>query len=133
MRKLTDLDARLIGYARPQSGEGVSFTCPVCGPRHSITAFFKNPVDGGAPAPADLALWTREGDALEQLSIDPSIKFPCFHGWVNEGKVFEMREAPIMVMCKCTGRPQLVALSPLQTLKICGEAIAKAKELLGAR
>lgn len=132
MKTLAQLEARLIGYRRPNSGEGISFVCPVCGPKHAITAFFANPIDGGEAPPADLALWTRTGESLEQLTVEPSIKHACFHGWVNQGKVFEVSESPIVVALEINGRRQLVALSPLQTLDIAGKAVARAKELLGA-
>src|SRR4051812_4563950 len=124
MKELLSLNPKLIGYHRPQSGEGLQFDCPSCGPKHRLTAYFKNPVDGGQAAPEDIARWQRIGSAFDELTVDPSIKYPCAHGWVNAGRWFDMNESPLVAVLNVGGRQQIVALSPVQTLAICEKASA---------
>lgn len=125
MVPLTSLNPKWIGLIRPDSGEGVSFDCPVCGPSHSLIAYFTNPLDG-LPAVGwkHQQLWSREGDAFENLSLEPSIQHTCFHGWVENGQVISTGEATHQAhLMDRTGKSVIVALSPRQvaTLRAQGK------------
>jgi hypothetical protein len=79
---------------------GVRFDCPTC-PSHEgavqICVLFANPPDGGLAAPAGSQLpgendgrrWTRSGDALEVMSLQPSVdcsKCGHWHGFLAHGE-----------------------------------------------
>jgi hypothetical protein len=136
MRKLKNLNPKWLGVERPNSGEGLSFDCPVCENEksHSIVIYFENPLDGGPCADwvKKGPHWQRAGDEFARLSVQPSIKYPCFHGWLEIGRVFSIKESPIIVVAMMPGgRQQPMALSPLQTIAGCGASIERAKVMLG--
>lgn len=129
MKRLIDLRPEWIGRLRPKSGEGILFDCPGCG-RHHIAAYFSNPRDGQPGMPQD-PIWLREGEEFDALTIKPSIDYPCFHGWVECGRVFDTGESPLVVAGQYpNGQIARVALSPLQAIEIGAAAIAKATALL---
>lgn len=112
MRKaLIDLNPKWAGLLRPKSGEGVELDCPVCGPTHRLCAYFSNPLDGQSSAPWQQPTWAREGETFPDLTLAPSIQYPCFHGWIERGQVIDISESPLVVNIPGKGR---VALSPLQ-------------------
>lgn len=117
MRFLSSLNPEWIGHIREDSGEGISFDCPNCGPSHRLAAYFSNPLDRIVPAPwlADgtSQSWQRIGEEFDTLTMHPSMKYDCFHGWVVLGVVMETSEA-WMYGIDQLGRK--VALSPLQML-----------------
>jgi hypothetical protein len=127
MKGLKDLHPKFIGTLRPESGEGIQFDCPSCGPSHQLVAYFENPLDGLAVA-SWTPKWKRIGEEFDVLSIEPSLEYPCWHGWIEEGRAIDVRESPLVLFDQQKRRP--VALSPLQTLNIAGAAIAKAKKAL---
>jgi hypothetical protein len=129
MRPLTSLNPEWIGQLRPKSGEGILFDCPGCG-KHHIAAYFSNPLDGEPGPTWQNPTWLREGASFATLTIKPSIDYPCFHGWVENGRVFSVNESPLTVLALIDGKPTPVALSPLQVVDIGGTAIAQAKALL---
>lgn len=97
---LSSLNPRLSGILRKDSGEVVSFDCPHCTPQgrtHPVTVNLVNPLDGEPAAPfvgqGSMPGWTAEGD-LQTLSLTPSIDTACWHGWVEDGQVFDISEAP---------------------------------------
>jgi len=114
MRGLAKLNPRWLGVLRPVSGEGRAFDCPNCGPRHTIAVYFANPLDGKEPAPWQKPVWNRDGETFQTLSIQPSISYPCFHGWVEGGFVIDISESPATAMVMVGGKLQRVALSPAQ-------------------
>jgi hypothetical protein len=133
MKALVDLHPEWIGQLRPKSGEGILFDCPACGPMHRLAAYFSNPRDGQPGAAWQNPTWLREGDDFAVLTIKPSIQYPCFHGWVERGRVFDTSESPLTVPIRREdGQVVLAALSPLQVIEIGSTAIAKAKALLEA-
>lgn len=104
MKKLTDLDPRWVnsggagitdtdGNPVPvRRGIGLTFACPCgCGVRAFVG--LRQPLDGGPPTQEERALWDREGDTFETLSLRPSVYQPrakggCgWHGWVTDGVV----------------------------------------------
>ena len=115
MIPLTELRPAFRGNLRPRSGEALEFDCPGClarGRQHTVRVVFANPLDGGAPMPgAGETRWVREGDAPEALTLAPSILYPCWHGWVEDGVVISVDEAPAVIVRR-SGPP--VALSPRQ-------------------
>ena len=113
MKKLTDLNPKWLGQLRPNSGEGISLDCPKCGPKHMLVAYFDNPVDGQDAAPWG-DKWHREGEELETLTISPSIQYPCFHGWIENGQVIDISESPAMATLVTAQGTMLVTLSPKQ-------------------
>lgn len=137
MNTLLDLHPQWIGLLRPNSGEGITLDCPACGPSHRLAAYFKNPLDGGETAGwllKDGPVWERQGDDFAALTIKPSIDYPCFHGWIERGRVFHVNESPLRAAIRGpAGNVVLANLSPLQTIEIGGAAIAKANALLGSQ
>jgi hypothetical protein len=112
MQALIELNPEWIGLTRTSSGEGMTLVCPTCGPRHCLAVYFSNPLDGKESAPWQGMKWEREGDTFDTLTISPSINYPCFHGWIEDGKVFHISESPMRVHIQGIG---LVALSPRQS------------------
>lgn len=116
MKRLIDLTPKWTGLLRPNSGEGLTLECPACGPAHTLAVYFSNPVDGKPPAiwlkPSEI--WLRENDAFENLTVAPSIQYPCFHGWIEGGNVIDISESPATVLMVIAGKETLVALSPQQ-------------------
>lgn len=93
MKNLVDLVPEFIGVTRPPAGgEGMTLVCPACGPKHILAVYFKNPVDGLAPAKWHEQTWMRHGEALGKITIEPSIKYPCWHGWIENGIVYDISE-----------------------------------------
>lgn len=129
MKKLVDLNPKFIGYARSASGEGVNFDCPTCGPKHVLAAYFSNPIDG-QPAKISEAYWMRHGETFEELTVSPSILYPCFHGWIEAGRVFDISEsAATYPKANKDGQIELVALSPLQSIAYAEDIVAKVKAI----
>jgi hypothetical protein len=131
-RLLTDLNPQWIGYTRaPEHGEGISLTCPVCGPEHTLAAYFSNPLDGGPAAPST-ALWKRTGEEFDGLTLEPSIQYShCgFHGWIEDGLVFTYEESPMTLpIQQAQNEIGLIALSPRQTREICTKILVTVEAL----
>lgn len=132
MQKLTELNPQWAGVLRPaaQSGEGVTFDCPKCGPGHRLCAYFKNPVDGLEPN-GWTPKWERTGETFLDLTISPSIDYGCFHGWVEDGRVIDVSEAPLVVPGAFIGQPQVptVALSPSQSEDVARQVLDRVAAL----
>jgi hypothetical protein len=114
MTPLAKLNPKWCGLLRPDSGEGITFDCPKCGPSHRLCVYFDNPLDDKPSASWQKPTWKREGESFESLTIAPSIQYQCFHGWVEEGNVIGISESPMRVHMHVNGVQQLVALSPRQ-------------------
>lgn len=100
MKKLIELDPEFIGYLRTGSGEGIAFDCPACPPEkgHRLVAYFSNPIDGKEVG-KHATLWKREGGfGVVDLTLDPSINYPCFHGWVEGGAVISIDESSLYLV-----------------------------------
>lgn len=123
MNKLRDLNPKWTGLLRPNSGEGMTLDCPRCGPSHKLAVYFSNPVDGLPAASWQTPQWHRDGEKFESLTIKPSIQYPCFHGWIENGDVIDISESPLQVMALIDGRPTLVALSPMQFKRLRNSSI----------
>jgi hypothetical protein len=129
MKKLRDLNPEWVGQLRPNSGEGISLDCPVCGPTHRLVAYFSNPLDGKEPAPWG-EKWKRTGSAFDVLLVEPSLDYEqCFHGWIEYGLVFQQSESPLVVPMQTDKGFKLVALSPNQALTLCGQVIQKVNDM----
>jgi hypothetical protein len=129
MKKLTELNPQWIGYQRtPEHGEGLSLECPSCGPTHTLAAYFSNPIDDGAPAPG-VSNWKRTDSTFENITVEPSMHYPCFHGWIEDGLVFHQAESPIVVMMQTPEGIRPVALSPKQAREVCTAVLAKVAEM----
>lgn len=131
MIPLAKLNPKWIGVLRPNSGEGIQFGCPVCGPKHALVAYFSNPLDGQPRAEWQKPVWERVGETFEQLTVRPSMHYPCFHGWVERGRVFGVGESPLTALLTIDGKPQIVALSPEQTINLARQASLAAEKMLG--
>jgi hypothetical protein len=114
MKLLLELHPQWEGILRPNSGEGVSFDCPNCGSSHRLCAYFSNPIDGKEVAPWQKQKWERVGENFVVLTISPSIQYPCFHGWIENGRVIDISEAPLRVRNPENGH--VIAISPLQSI-----------------
>lgn len=131
MKKLTDLNPKFTGCLRPDSGEQMQFDCPACGPGHRLSAYFQNPIDGGE-ANGWTPKWERSGETFEELTITPSIDYGCFHGWVEDGRVIDISEAPLIVPGAFIGQPQAtVALSPAQSEAVARQVLERVAALRG--
>ena len=124
MEALTKLHPAWQSVLRKDSGEGVSFDCPACGPAHQLVAYFANPRDGKPPMPGRSVIWVREGDTFASLTLAPSLQYPCWHGWVEGGQVIDIREATHYTrrLNEQTGRVENVALSPRQVREVAARA-----------
>jgi hypothetical protein len=128
---LLDLGPQWIGVIRtPEHGEGIALACPKCGPEHTLAAYFSNPLDGGVAAPSS-SHWKRTGETFDDLTIEPSIQYPhCgFHGWIENGLVFDYTESPMTLPVQMGTDIGLVALSPKQTRDICTKMLATVEAL----
>lgn len=114
MIPLTNLNPKWNGLLRPDSGEGLSFDCPVCGPKHRLQVFFSNPLDGQSTASWQRQTWKRIGESFDALTIEPSIQYLCFHGWIEDGQVINISESTLSALMVVGGVQRLVALSPKQ-------------------
>lgn len=115
MKLLATLNPAWIGRLRQDSGEGITFDCPACGPRHRVAAYFKNPRDGNPPAPWPDSAWERDGEDFAALTLHPSIRYPCWHGWIESGRAFDVMESPLVVFGEQpSGNLGPIALSPRQ-------------------
>ena len=114
MNRLSDLNPKWTGLLRPNSGEGLTFDCPRCGTSHRLAVYFSNPVDALPAAPWQTQQWKREGEEFDSLTLEPSIQYPCFHGWIEEGDVINISESPAQGLILIDGKQKLVALSPMQ-------------------
>jgi len=114
MKRLSELDPIWVGLLRPSRGGGLSFDCPNCGPKHRLAVYFSNPIDGLPAAPWQTPTWLREGSEFDTLTLAPSLLYPCFHGWVEDGKVIDTTESPASAQVDLNGTRQQVALSPKQ-------------------
>lgn len=89
--KLTELNPRWMIETKEfeaRLGMGISFDCPHCR-KQRLGVFFKNPIDGHAPALRD-NLWQRGGVLFENLTITPSIDCSatgCWHGHITNGEI----------------------------------------------
>jgi hypothetical protein len=111
------LNPEWLGQLRPDSGEGLSLDCPVCGPKHRLAAYFSNPVDGKDSAPWG-DKWKRTGESFSSVTVAPSLQYPCFHGWIESGLVFDVSESPLTVPMQTDKGVQLIALSPDQAFTV---------------
>jgi hypothetical protein len=114
MTPLTELNPKWCGLLRPDSGEGITLDCPKCGSSHRLCAYFDNPLDGEPAAYWQKPIWKRDGETFETLTISPSIEYPCFHGWIEDGQVIDISESPMRVKMLIGGAIRDVALSPKQ-------------------
>lgn len=88
--KLTELEPRWWSTQSGRHGQGINFLCPRCREEY-IGVAFKNPVDGGSPAPNCKYYWIRIGDSFESLTLQPSIDATIYghwHGEVRGGNMF---------------------------------------------
>lgn len=131
MRLLRTLNPQLTGVLRQDSGEGLFFDCPSCGPGHRVGVYFSNPLDGGEAARWHQHTWKREGESLEKMTVEPSLEYPCFHGWVEKGVVYDVSESPLVVPGEFFGMPHLrsVALSPSQAEAYARSILARVEKL----
>ncbi len=118
MIALTRCNPKWIGLLRPNSGEGLTFDCPTCGPGHKLAIYFSNPVDGNSAASWQDPTWKREGETFDSLTVEPSIQYPCFHGWIEDGKIIDINESTTRTMILVNGVLKVVALSPKQATGI---------------
>lgn len=118
MQSLLKYNPKWLGILRPGSGEGLSLDCPVCGASHKLVVYFDNPVDGKEKASWQQIVWKRTGDSFENITIEPSIQYQCFHGWIEKGQVIDIKESPAIVQALINNNGilslQNVALSPMQ-------------------
>ena len=114
MVSLLDLNPKWRGLLRPGSGDGITFDCPKCGPSHNLAVYFSNPVDGQDAAPWQNPQWKRTNDEFASLTVEPSLEYPCFHGWIEDGNVIDISESPARVLAIIDGVRRIVALSPKQ-------------------
>jgi hypothetical protein len=125
MKPLSNFNPRWTGLLRKDSGEGVAFDCPACGPSHTLVAYFENPLDELEPAPWQNPKWHREGGSFFALTVKPSIEYPCWHGWVERGYVIDISESPLTLWSP--SKKKNVAMSPLQLIEFGQSLIAKAE------
>ncbi len=94
--KLTDLNPEFLtfsmqgdvevysGAADFRSAQGVMFECP-CGEGHSLMVWFK-----GRGVPQETSpppLWAVvSGTGFDDLTLTPSIRLDCWHGFVRDGR-----------------------------------------------
>jgi hypothetical protein len=114
MIPLINLNPKWIGLLRPNSGEGLTLDCPKCGSTHRLAVYFSNPVDDQPAALWQNPTWKRTGNSFEAITIEPSIQYPCFHGWIEDGQVIDIGESPANAIAIINGEQRLVALSPKQ-------------------
>lgn len=121
MKALTAFNPKWEGLTRtPEHGEGLTFDCPVCGPKHRLCAYFSNPLDGKPAVAWQSPSWKRDGNDFSTLTLSPSIQYPCFHGWIEEGQVIDISESTMVVnMQRPDGSFGPVALSPKQVRDLC--------------
>lgn len=135
MKKLTELNPEWTGVMRQNSGEGIVFDCPACGPRHRLAAYFSNPLDGKEhlPRPQN-QIWQRDGKTFETLTISPSIDYGCFHGWVERGWVIAVSESPFPgAERQPDGSIREAVLSPLQAIEYAKSIIIAAEIMLSGK
>lgn len=87
--------------------------CPVC-QSHRLAVYFDNPIDSKPSASWQNPKWKRKGVSFEDLTIEPSIQYPCFHGWIEDGNVIDISESKMCAVMVIDGVRKLVALSPKQ-------------------
>jgi hypothetical protein len=76
--------AEIVDGPNERKGIGIMVHCPNCGA--GGMAWFKNPLDGGAPV--HQVQWVRTGDTLETLSLTPSfLMHHHFHSCLRDGKL----------------------------------------------
>lgn len=128
---LLDLNPEWCGLTKkPEHGEGISFDCPTCGPKHRLIAFFSNPLDGEPLVEWQKPRWERIGERFESITIKPSIQYSCFHGWVENGRVFLASQAPLHVIGTVNGQAKVIQLSPMQCLEMLPAVMERAKQML---
>jgi hypothetical protein len=114
MIPLSNLNPKWIGLLRPDSGEGLTLVCPICGPTHCLAIYFSNPLDNQPCAVWQNPTWKRTGDDFESITVEPSLQYPCFHGWIEDGQVIDISESPAKAMTIINGVQRIVVLSPKQ-------------------
>jgi hypothetical protein len=114
MRALAEFNPQWCGLLRPSSGEALELDCPKCGPSHRLRVNFSNPVDGQPPAAWLNPTWKREGATFDTLTIEPSIQYPCFHGWIEDGQVIDLAESKVFISLG----GKRIGLSPRQARQV---------------
>lgn len=95
--RLVDLNPQFLDSNHFDKGIAIMFDCP-CGCDAPCYVPFRNPIGGARPNPDDdakygRAMWDREGETFETLTLKPSIlrdpaKGGCgWHGWITNGEV----------------------------------------------
>ena len=83
----------VLKHVRDAEGaQGVGFNDPT-GSGRRVIVWFKNPI-GVEPADSERC-WSRSGSTAEDLSLDPSIVIPGWHGWVRAGEVVSAGGEPV--------------------------------------
>ena len=85
--RLIELDPHWWIVGDNRHGQGIYFLCPHCRKEY-IGVAFKNPIDGGTPAPDCKYYWTRAGETFDDLTLEPSIdasKVGHWHGHIKGG------------------------------------------------
>lgn len=133
MTPLEKLNPRWLGLLREGSGEGIAFDCPKCGPSHQLAAYFENPIDGKECASWQRPIWKRSGTKdFKHVGLSPSLQYECFHGWVENGRVFDVSESPLVIFGERPDRSVgPISLSPLQAINVAVKAAMEAKQMLG--
>lgn len=131
MKWLNDLHPEWMGVLRPNSKEGIQLDCPACGPKHRLAAYFSNPGDGQPPATWHTTLWERSEELFGLLTLTPSLLYPCWHGWIENGRVFDQSESPLVVFGKLPdGTHGPIALSPMQCLHLSRHILNHSYQML---
>ena len=76
----------MVDSARAQ---GIYFDCP-CGGGHLLLVWFTRAMDGSEPAPpteTSTNRWPATGTGFEDLTLSPSIKTVCWHGFITKGQI----------------------------------------------
>lgn len=129
-RLLSTLNPKWLGLTRKDSGEGVGFDCPACGSKHFVAVYFQNPIDGKPSVNwPNQTRWAREGETFEVLTLTAStgrgasIEMPCWHGWLEDGKLTHISEAThsAKLLNTATGKVETAALSPRQVAALRAE------------
>ncbi len=73
------------------NADGVRFLCPACYRKnggshgtHSVICWFKHVDRSESPGPGR---WNVSGDRFDNLTLSPSVKIDCWHGFIRNGDV----------------------------------------------